>query len=252
MNSHDIGNELRKSHFILGNDEIDKKSQYRYDFTNKLSNKNSSSQDYSIVNKATHLNLGEYPISYTTTAQDQNNSISKLHHYERTGLDENLKNDLRKSHFILGQQETNYQSESKKEFTEKKILKPLKFDNNTLRSHSYNLGNDSVNYVTETHEKFISPIVNKSHHVTAVNQSLQHVNYKLGNDSNEWTTSLQSSYFPKTVRREKLNDELKKSKIIMGDDKNDIKSTNQQMFQPYKYQKVNQLVALKHDLTSNN
>jgi hypothetical protein len=68
---------------------------------------------------------------------------------------------------------------------------------NNLTNHNYSLGNEPVNYITETHEKFISPKIDKSTMNVIEKNNFLNANYKFGTDFNDWTTSVQEAYIPK-------------------------------------------------------
>jgi hypothetical protein len=106
-----------------------------------------------------------------------------------------------KSHFILGQQETNYQSEYKRDFTERKGIPVLQSLSHNLRSHNYSMGNEPVTYISETQDKFISPRIDKSTLNVINRNNLLDSNYKFGTDDTNWTTSVQAAYFPKVKFR---------------------------------------------------
>jgi hypothetical protein len=137
-------------------------------------------------------------MNYKTTTEEQNKLIDINKRYVPASLDENLKLDLRSSHFILGQEPVNYQSEYKKYFSERNMtFGSPSFKNNNSRHHNYSLGSEPVNYTTETHEKFISPKIDKSTFDVINSNNLLNANYNFGNDYNDWITSGQAAYFPK-------------------------------------------------------
>ena len=140
-------------------------------------------------------------MNYNTTSEDQNKLISINKRYERASLDENLKNDLRKSHFNLGNDDMNYQSEYTRDYAEKKNIdaSPIRVNQN-IRSHNYNLGSDPVNYVTETHDKFNLPNIDKNGIRYNVKKNMHHSNCVFGTDDQDWMTSLQAAYFPKVMK----------------------------------------------------
>ena len=75
-----------------------------------------------------------------------------------SSLDENAKNDLRKSHFILGNFEPNYNTTFRREYYDKSNLFPkdnVDFKNieRKLRSQNYEFGTDKPDYISETAAK---------------------------------------------------------------------------------------------------
>ena len=140
-------------------------------------------------------------MNYKTTAEDQNKLIDINKRYERACLDEGLKNDLRSSHFILGQEPINYQSEYKRDFSERNMTYASpSLNKNNLRNHNYSLGNEPVNYITETQDKFISPKIDKSTMSVINKNNFLNANYKFGTDFNDWMTSVQEAYIPKVKK----------------------------------------------------
>jgi hypothetical protein len=144
-------------------------------------------------------NIGEYDNKYTTTAQDQNKNIDIKKPIPIAKLNETLRNDLVNSHFKFGNEQGQYISEFKNEFTNK----PINEVTNTsklgilLRNHNYSLGLDNnVSYLTETHDKYTSPIITKDFKINT-NFNIQNVNYKLGSENDDWLTTSQISYIPK-------------------------------------------------------
>jgi len=106
--------------------------------------------------------IGDHPLGYNTSAADQNKLIDGRPHTVVT-LDANVKNDLRKCHFTLGNFDPNYQTATRSEFYDKSGQN--KFDTNqykdigkSLRSHNYILGNDVPNYKSETGTRYITPV----------------------------------------------------------------------------------------------
>lgn len=74
-------------------------------------------------------------------------------------LDENLKNELRTSHFLLGNSNPNYQTVFQSQFYAKN--NENKFNSNPhLNGHKpmgHKMGSDKIEYNSESHIKFASP-----------------------------------------------------------------------------------------------
>ena len=85
--------------------------------------------------------------------------------FKMVHLDENLKNELRKSHFLMGNFNPNYNTAFKSEFQKKEYTynqtENRKIANNN-KSYSHKMGSDRVTYVSETHNKYISPEMNRT------------------------------------------------------------------------------------------
>lgn len=81
--------------------------------------------------------------------------------FKMVHLDENLKNELRTSHFILGNSAPSYQTVFQSQFYNKKENSDNKFNSlshhNTQKSLGHKMGNDKIEYNSETHLKYVSP-----------------------------------------------------------------------------------------------
>lgn len=82
-------------------------------------------------------------------------------------LDENLKNELRTSHFRLGNSDPNFQTVSQSHFYPKSggienKLNSAHVTPNKLMGHK--MGNDKVEYNSESHMKFTTPNQNYRNH----------------------------------------------------------------------------------------
>ena len=124
---------LRKTHFKLG----------KYIFLNK--------------------NKGDYANPYTTSVMEQNKNIeNNKRSISVAQLDPKLKEDLRKSHFIMGNFEPNYKTVFQSEYYDKSnpgSNNKVQAHNieRSLRSHNYILGSDKPDYKSETQAKFVTP-----------------------------------------------------------------------------------------------
>ena len=116
----------------------------------------------SVTLRKTHFKLGDYRNPYSTTTNEQNKNIQNKRSMTVATLDEGLKNDLRSSHFILGNFDSHYQTISQQEFYDKSRQGGpggVDFKNieKGLRSHNYVLGNDKPDYKSETQAKYVTP-----------------------------------------------------------------------------------------------
>lgn len=147
-------------------------------------------------------------------------------------LDSSLKQDLRVSHFTLGNFSTNLQSTSQSEFNSKNLNSSIsKAELNeqikVLRSHNHKMGFDRPEYLSETHSKFSKPrngadSVQKSSISTA---ELQQSHYKFGSDQSNFTTTSQTSYVPKVNDAKLITKNLTKTNFILGSDNPSMKSS---------------------------
>jgi hypothetical protein len=82
----------------------------------------------------------------------------------KSSLDEDVKNDLRKSHFVIGNFDPNYNTKYRSEYYDKSSMLPrdnldTKNIDRKLRSQNYNLGNEKTDYLTEMAAKYTKPII---------------------------------------------------------------------------------------------
>lgn len=260
-NRKEIGIELRRTHFNLGNDSktfltLDPYylSQYRQDYPAHDPSMHPLPVMDSVTLRRTHFKLGDYKNPYSTTNMEQNKNISKGSHPIAT-LDQNLKNDLRSSHFILGNSEPSFKTISQSEFYDKSKLKDnpdvnFKAIEKGLRSHNYVLGDDKPDYKSETQAKYIAPQysgIPKQHIST---QELQRSHYNFGNYNDPWVTTQQASYYPKEAAVKFYSKNLTKTNFILGDTNPTFKSVSQETFVPHQIEKSNINKDLAQDLRS--
>ena len=152
-------------------------------------------------------------------------------------LDEATKADLRRSHFILGNSEPNFQTIHQQEYYDKSKMNPLDnvdFKNveRRLRATSYVLGNDKPDYTSETAARFTKPEISKDMYgpKTISTAQLQQSHYVFGTNNDPWVTTQQASYVPKSIEQKLYSKNLTKTNFILGDDKPTLKSVNQETF----------------------
>lgn len=96
----------------------------------------------------------------------QNSDLeSRRKDFKMVHLDENLKCELRKSHFLMGNFTPSYSTVFQSEY-QKKNASNNNLENkniaNTNKSYSHKMGSDKVTYTSESHNKFISPAMNRT------------------------------------------------------------------------------------------
>jgi hypothetical protein len=134
---------------------------------------------------------------------DQNKNIDGTKTYSVAKLDDALKNDLRKSHFIFGNDAPKYQTISQQEFNDKSGLKyngraDAHEIERSLRSHNYILGTDKPNYKSETQDKYIAPNMDNCRQAQKVStHELQKSHYVFGTNPDVWNTTSQAAFYPK-------------------------------------------------------
>ena len=85
--------------------------------------------------------------------------------FKMVHLDENLKNELRRSHFLMGNFSPNYNTAFQSQFQQRDNTvdhtanKLIALNN---KSYSHKMGSDRIVYNSETHMKYISPEMNRN------------------------------------------------------------------------------------------
>lgn len=85
--------------------------------------------------------------------------------FKMVHIDQNLKNELRNSHFHMGHFKSNFNTAFQSQFQprdENNDNKNNMVNPNTNKTFSHKMGSDKVTYNSETHMKYISPILNKN------------------------------------------------------------------------------------------
>ena len=180
-----------------------------------------------------------------TTSMLQNKQVTENPKVPST-LDQALKNDLRKSHFNLGNNIPNYETTFNSEFYDKSKSLPKKDKNfedmgKSLRSLNYEFGDDKPDYISETKFRFSQPKINPEERLQnkISNQLLQKSNHNFGNDKEPWNSSNQRAFTPKYIpEEEKKNINLVKTNFILGDTKPDYNTINIQTYKSFPCQFV--------------
>ena len=142
-------------------------------------------------------------LQYNTTSKDQNKLIDGGNRPRSVAtLDANVKNDLRKCHFTLGNFGPTYQSAARVEFYDKSLLNTntaadYKEIGKSLRSHNYILGNAQPEYKSEAADRFAVPLNSVRSHQKTSTQELQRSHYNFGTNENSWVTTSQATFVPK-------------------------------------------------------
>lgn len=163
--------------------------------------------------------------------------------YRAVSLDQKVKDDLRKSHFIFGNNDPSYKTTSQQTFYDKtKMHNVLNVDfkgvERGLRATNYVLGDDRPDYVSETQDKFRIPKETDRVGQKVSTAQLQQSHYVFGNCTDPWVTTQQVSFGPKKVEQKYYTKNLTKTNFILGDAEPTLKSVNQETF-------------VKHPLISN-
>ena len=152
-------------------------------------------------------------------------------------LDENLKNELRKSHFVLGNFAPNFNTSFRREYYDKSKMLPkngTEFSKieRKLRSQNFEFGSDKPDYLSETASKYIIPPLNNANN----NQNkvstalLQQSHYVFGNSNAPWNTTSRREFTPKKADNQRQVKDLTRTNFVLGDDRPTIKSVNEEVF----------------------
>lgn len=187
--------------------------------------------------RRTNFKLGDDINPYTTTANEQSKAIL-LQGPNPAVLDKEVKDDLRRCHFRLGNNAPNFISDYKSEYTDKsgdnrKDNLDFKDIERKLRQTSYILGNDKPDYIAEYKERYAKPDLSKVQAVGPQQIStadLQKSHYTFGTDGAPWQTTNMAAYVPKQIETKPFDLGLTKTHFVFGDDKPTLTSVHQDTF----------------------
>jgi len=190
----------------------------------------------SVTLRQTHFKLGDDINKYQTSSMEQSDGIEN-HKMDTGKLDQTVKNELRKSHFVLGNFEPNYNTTFRREYYDKSgSLAKNKVDffniERKLRTQNFQFGTDKPDYLSETQAKYIIPPRdtenNKQNKVsTAI---LQQSHYVFGNSNVPWNTTHRREFTPKKADNQRQVKDLTRTNFVLGDDRPTIKSVNEDTF----------------------
>ena len=190
----------------------------------------------SVTLRQTHFKLGDDINKYQTSSMEQSDGIEN-HKMDTGKLDQTVKNELRKSHFVLGNFEPNYNTTFRREYYDKSGSLPknkVDFFNieRKLRTQNFQFGTDKPDYLSETQAKYIIPPRdtenNKQNKVsTAI---LQQSHYVFGNSNVPWNTTHRREFTPKKADNQRQVKDLTRTNFVLGDDRPTIKSVNEDTF----------------------
>ena len=229
---------LRKEHYILGKDEWNPLSEYRYEYVPKKT-ENKLDPTINTFLRNSHFVLGDTPLNYMTSSQEQNESIPKKIIYDPKNKNENLKTKFQNSNFQFGNEENDYISDYKSKYIDKSKMSNLNNEykeliKNKNKKTSIVTGEDLIDYNTETSSKYIKPNVNYSqilkekNNLTINTKELQKDHIGLfGNNPLSYSTTNRALFTPKyennRYNKNIINPNLQNSHIFLGrndDEKN--------------------------------
>jgi len=189
------------------------------------------------ISRKTNFKFGDFKNFYNTTTNDQNKLVENGKAISiNNNKESHVKNDLRKSHFILGNFEPNFKTISQTEFYDKSKLQHSsngKSMEKQLRDHNYIIGNSIPDYRSETHSKFLIPSMTGRSQQTISTHDLQKSHHVFGNYENPWTTTNHSSFYPKEIENKRISKDLTRTNFVLGEDKPDLKSISQNTYVPH-------------------
>ena len=210
----------------------------------------------SVTLRQSHFKLGDDINKYITSSMDQSEGIEN-HKQVNAVLDQKAKNELRKSHFIFGNFEPNYNTTFRREYYNKSSSLPknkLDFANieRKLRTQNFQFGTDKPDYLSETASKYIIPNINKEDNKKnkVSTAMLQQSHYVFGNSQVPWNTTNRREFTPKKADTTRSTKDLTKTNFILGDDKPTIKSVNEDTFVRHPLQQNQVDKKLLNDLRS--
>jgi len=212
----------------------------------------------SVTLRQTHFKLGDDIGKYQTSAMEQSEGIEN-YKMNMGKLDQTAKNELRKSHFVLGNFEPNYNTTFRREFVNKSNSvqrnRPDFFNiERRLRAHNFQFGTDKPDYLSETSAKYIMPAINKDSNNNNQNKvstaMLQQSHYVFGNNIVPWTTTNRREFTPKKADNKRETKDLTRTNFVLGDDRPVIKSVNEETFIKHPVQQNLMDKKLLNDLRS--
>ena len=190
----------------------------------------------SVTLRQTHFKLGDDINKYQTSSMEQSDGIEN-HKMDKSKLDQTAKNELRKSHFVLGNFEPNYNTTFRREYYNKSTSLPkAKTDffniERKLRTQNFQFGTDKPDYLSETAAKYIIPPINKedSKQNKISTAMLQQSHYVFGNSNVPWNTTHRREFTPKKADNQRQVKDLTRTNFVLGDDRPTIKSVNEEVF----------------------
>lgn len=213
------GRDLRNSHFSLGRDKPVPLTQYKHDYP-EHEVKSFRPPDGSALRRS-NIKFGDDLNPYQTSAQAQNEKILNAGPCSQP-LSQDTKNDLRKSHFKLGNFQPDFDTTFRTEYYDKSGLQPkddVDFKNveRNLRKQNYELGDDKPDYITEFKARYTKPNIPPQSRQNLSTAELQKSNYVLGTTPAPWNTTHLATYVPKMVEHNPMKQNITKTNFCLGD-----------------------------------
>ena len=230
----EVGLRLRQTHYILGKDNPDKISEYRYEYNPKKVDLTDHSLNQNRVNflRNSHFSLGDTKTNYLTSSQEQSESIPTKILNTDGNLNDN-KTRLQGSHFIFGNDNNDYVTKYTSEYYNKNPMlndenkKIYELISNKLKETHVSPISDEINYETETQDKYrkpnISEVLKNKSNQTINTADLQKSHLKFGRNEVPWVSTSRYFLTPKKNisknNRYISNEVLQKSHFSLSQDK---------------------------------
>lgn len=233
----EVGLKLRQTHYILGKDDPNYISEYKYEYNpKKVSLKDVAlNENRGTFLRNSHFLLGNTKNDYQTSAQAQSETIPTIIRYNTDSNIEDNKTKLQRSHFIFGNQNNDYITKYSSEFYDKNPLlnsknrNELELISNKLKETHIAPISDEINYESETQAKYKKPNIslselrNNKKQLKINTASLQESHLNLGKQEVPWISSNRYFLTPKQNLENKRyisTEKLQESHISLSNNKN--------------------------------
>ena len=231
-----IGLKLRETHYILGKDDSESTTEYRYEYNPKKAEKFNRQLNQNRVNflRNSHFLLGNDPLNYKTSSQEQSEAIpTKIYLNTDGNINENTQN-LQKSHFTLGNDNNDFKTKYNIDYYKKVPLLSKKNKNKSeyemiadkLKETHITPISQEINYDTEFSSKYRIPdpigLKKNKTSLTLDPSALQESHIKFGKNETPWISTYKYFLTPKKADKNKRyisNDKLQESHISLSKDK---------------------------------
>lgn len=199
--------------------------------------------------RKTHFILGSDPVNYLSTIKEQNQAIDGFDFSKKVFNISDLKKDLGKSHFSLGNEETAYKSENMTEFVDKSKIGANKDNKNKgkeLRRHNYILGEDIPDYISQNKLTYTNKeLLNDRKALEDNKKDLQANHYRFGYNSDSFNNLAKNNFAKvnnnliKPIEISSLNTNqqnsiiARKTNFILGEFNTDFQSVNSEAYVPH-------------------
>ena len=256
----EVGIRLRQTHYILGKDDPNYISEYRYEYNPKKVGEEDGALNGNrgIFLRNSHFLLGNNPIDYTTTSQEQSESIPKIIRFNTDTNSKDNKPKYQGTNFIFGNENNDYITKYSSEYYDKNSLmntnnkKELEMISNKLKETHIAPPSDEINYESETQAKYrkpnlsLSELENNKNQLRINTSLLQESHLSLGKQDVPWISSNRYFMTPKKNlgnQRYVSTEKLQQSHITFSKDKD---PTN------FKSEAMDSYVRMPLDFNKNN